>query len=299
MEPENRMSVFQSPLFNHLKSLRKWQGSQIQQLAIRTVRRLETHSQKIRKIEKDKIKESRQKIAADPHRLLVPRSSSRSSPLHQRAGNSPLSGGTSPQNSVYHPSTVGPEFSMQSITESQTSTEDAELVSLEAESSSSLPALDVSLGPNVKESELSATASDEFRKPNQDQARRTLEPACQARLPEGHLHFSASKSSFANKTKPGGITRSDQKPTLERDRAQTLVPYFAEEDDEMQLYDPDDRIGWSANRLLEDTARCQIAEEYRHGSSARADRGSPVHSSSLGHALNLPVPTFGQVQKKG
>ena len=78
MEPENRMSVFQSPLFNHLKSLRKWQGSQIQQLAIRTVRRLETHSQKIRKIEKDKIKESRQKIAADPHRLLVPRSSSRS-----------------------------------------------------------------------------------------------------------------------------------------------------------------------------------------------------------------------------
>ena len=151
----------------------------------------------------------------------------------------------------------------------------------------------------MKDSELSATASDEFRKPKQAQARRTLEPACQARLPEGHLHFSASKSSFANKTKPGGITRSDQKPTLERDRAQTLVPYFAEEDDEMQLYDPDDLIGWSANRLLEDTARCQIAEEYRHGSSARADRGSSVHSSSLGHALNLPVPTFGQVQKKG
>jgi len=68
IEPDNRMPVFRSPLMNHLRSLRRWKGSDVAHVAGESIAKLEKHADRVRKMEKEKKKADRQIDAANKHR---------------------------------------------------------------------------------------------------------------------------------------------------------------------------------------------------------------------------------------
>lgn len=68
IEPDNRMLVFRSPLMNHLRSLRRWKGSDVAHVAGESIIKLEKHADRVRKMEKEKKKADRQIDAANRHK---------------------------------------------------------------------------------------------------------------------------------------------------------------------------------------------------------------------------------------
>ena len=90
IEPDNRMPIFRSPLMNHLRSLRKWKGSDVAHVAGESITKLEKHADRVRKMEKEKKKADRQIDAANKHKK-------KDSPIGSPTSRSPKN--LSPQNS--------------------------------------------------------------------------------------------------------------------------------------------------------------------------------------------------------
>lgn len=94
MEPDNRKAVYHSPLMNHLKSLRKWKGSDVAVIAAESISKLDKHADRVRRMEKEKKKTDRQIDAANRHKKQSPKGSPDGSSI---SGRSP---GVSPQNTL-------------------------------------------------------------------------------------------------------------------------------------------------------------------------------------------------------
>ena len=100
LEPENRMPVCNSPLFDHLKSLRRWKGSDVATIAANSIMKLERHKERVRKAEKQAKKETRQLEAVNRHKKVTPISSPGHSPPRTGSPGAPRTGSPGPMRSA-------------------------------------------------------------------------------------------------------------------------------------------------------------------------------------------------------
>jgi hypothetical protein len=92
LEPENRMPVCNSPLFDHLKSLRRWKGSDVATIAANSIMKLERHKERVMKAEKQAKKETRQAEAVNRHKKVTPINSPGHSPPRTGSPGAPRTG---------------------------------------------------------------------------------------------------------------------------------------------------------------------------------------------------------------